>query len=208
MKYDVDKYSYALEWSEEDEAYIARCREFPSLSAHGDNPEEALKEIRYVVKESIEWLEEEGDPVPLPYGLRNYKGNITLRVSPSIHRYLAIRAKEECISINQYITNLIESKIEYRSLYKKINNLQQLIQQIMDQIQFYPILSDRQVVSTEVERPNVAQFIKFITDNRSVYLVDDTFKSALGVGRQQLELITDNKDMLSDNVNQDTGCYE
>jgi predicted RNase H-like HicB family nuclease len=206
MKYDVDKYSYALEWSEEDEAYVARCREFPSLSAHGDDPEEALKEIKYVVKESIEWLEEEGDPVPVPYGLRDYKGNITLRVSPSIHRSLAIRAKEEDISINQYITNLIESKIEYKNLHKKINNLQKLIQKIIDQIQFSRLLSERQVVSTEVEPTNAVNFLRSFFDYGTVYANIDNLEKALFIRQPELGFINDIEEMLSDKVNQDTEC--
>ncbi len=109
MEHDVNKYTYHIEWSEEDNAYLCKCLEFPSLSTHGDSTEEALRVMKEVVNESIEWLQEDGEPVPEPFGLRKYKGNLTLRVSPNTHRSLTIRAAEESISINQYITNLIES---------------------------------------------------------------------------------------------------
>ena len=59
MRYKADKYTFRIEWSEEDKAHVARCLEFPSLAAHGKKPEEALKEIVIAVSETIKWMEEE-----------------------------------------------------------------------------------------------------------------------------------------------------
>lgn len=103
MKYDVKKYTYRIEWSEEDQAHLARCLEFPSLVAHGKTPEKALKEIEFVVTESIKWIEEEKGAVPEPLGVRHYKGNISLRVPPDLHRTLAILSAEQGVSINQMV---------------------------------------------------------------------------------------------------------
>ncbi len=103
MKHDAKKYTYRIEWSEADQAHIARCAEFPSLAAHGKTPEKALKEIELVVTESIRWLEEEGESVPEPLGVRHFKGNITLRVPPDVHRNLAMQSAEQGVSINQLV---------------------------------------------------------------------------------------------------------
>ncbi len=61
-----DKYTYHIQWSEEDGCHIGRCVEFPLLAAHGDTSESALREIQFVVAETIKWLEEEGEPIPNP----------------------------------------------------------------------------------------------------------------------------------------------
>jgi predicted RNase H-like HicB family nuclease len=103
MKHDVKKYTYRIEWSEEDQAHLARCLEFPSLVTHGKTPEKALKEIEVVVAESIKWIEEEKGIVPEPLGARQYKGNLTLRVPPGVHRQLAILSAEQGVSINQLV---------------------------------------------------------------------------------------------------------
>jgi predicted HicB family RNase H-like nuclease len=103
MTYDQNKYTYRIEWSDEDQLHIARCLEFASLAAHGKTPEKALKEIEFVVAESIRWIEEEGGVVPEPLGVRHYKGNITLRVPPGVHRNLAILSAEQGVSINQLV---------------------------------------------------------------------------------------------------------
>ena len=107
MKSKIDKYTYRIEWSEEDKCHVARCLEFPSLGAHGKTAEEALREIRFAVAESIKWLMEENEPVPVPLGLKKFRGHLTVRIPPEKHRELAIRSAEEGVSINQLITSLL-----------------------------------------------------------------------------------------------------
>ena len=99
----VEKYTYRIEWSEEDNTHVARCLEFPSLSAHGSTANEALREIEFVVDETIKWMMEDKEEVPEPLGLKKFKGNLTLRVPPEIHKELAIKSAEEGVSINQWI---------------------------------------------------------------------------------------------------------
>jgi len=108
MNHDEKKYTYRIEWSEVDQVHIARCLEFPSLAAHGATPEAALQEIEFVVAESIKWLEEESEMVPEPLGARRYKGNITLRVPPDVHRHLAILSAEQGVSINQLVLSRLQ----------------------------------------------------------------------------------------------------
>jgi predicted RNase H-like HicB family nuclease len=99
----IDKYTYRITWSEEDDCHIARCLEFPSLSAHGKTINDDLKEIECVVGESIKWLEEEGAAIPEPLGMKKFRGHLTLRVPADKHRELAIRSAEEGVSVNQFI---------------------------------------------------------------------------------------------------------
>lgn len=99
----VEKYTYRIEWSEEDNTHIAKCLEFPSLLTHGETAQEALKEIEFVVGETISWMKEDGEVIPEPLSARKYKGNLTLRVPPELHKSLVIKALEERVSINQYI---------------------------------------------------------------------------------------------------------
>jgi predicted RNase H-like HicB family nuclease len=102
-KINVNKYTYRIEWSEEDACHVARCLEFPSLATHGATIEDSLREIEHVVAQSIKWLLEEGEPVPEPLGLKKFRGNLTLRVPAEKHRELAIRSAEEGVSVNHFI---------------------------------------------------------------------------------------------------------
>lgn len=103
MKNLINRYTYREEWSEEDSAYISRCLEFPSLAAHGSTPEEALAEIKSVVQLVLADMEAGGEEIPEPFGLRKFRGNLSLRVPADIHRHLAIQAAEQGVSINQLI---------------------------------------------------------------------------------------------------------
>ncbi|GMO55364.1 MAG: type II toxin-antitoxin system HicB family antitoxin [Treponemataceae bacterium] len=103
----IEKYTYRVEWSEDDGVHIARCLEFPSLMAHGNTAGKALLEIEEVVTESIKWMKEENEPIPEPFGLKIFKGNLTLRVPSEIHKKLVIKSAEEGVSLNQYILSKI-----------------------------------------------------------------------------------------------------
>jgi predicted RNase H-like HicB family nuclease len=103
VKNNIGKYTFRIEWSEEDNVHIARCLEFPSLSAHGAGVLDALREIESVVEETIAWLKEEGAPIPTPFGLKKFRGHLTLRVPTEKHRELVIRSTEEGVSVNQFI---------------------------------------------------------------------------------------------------------
>jgi predicted RNase H-like HicB family nuclease len=66
----IEKYTYRVEWSEEDAAHIAYCLEFSSLAAHGNTAEKALSEIQKSVAASIKWMKEEGEKIPEPFGAK------------------------------------------------------------------------------------------------------------------------------------------
>ena len=65
--------------------------------------QDALKEIEFVVDEAILWMKKDGETVPEPLSARKYKGNLTLRVPPELHKALVIKSLEQRVSVNQYI---------------------------------------------------------------------------------------------------------
>ena len=100
---NFEQYLYSVGWSEEDEAFIARVAEFPSLAAHGDTQEEALSEIKDVVKFVLSDLKENKEPVPEPLGKRSFSGRLVLRMPEYLHRKLALEASQQGISLNQLL---------------------------------------------------------------------------------------------------------
>lgn len=53
MKTLLDKYTYRVTWSEDDEEFVGLCTEFPSLSWLSQSQEEALRGIRKVVATTV-----------------------------------------------------------------------------------------------------------------------------------------------------------
>lgn len=51
---------FEVQWSQEDRSYIGKCKSFPSLGVHSDDPDEAMREIISLVKECSDWLIKDG----------------------------------------------------------------------------------------------------------------------------------------------------
>lgn len=64
------KYEILLYWSDEDSAFIAEVPELPGCIAHGQSPENALKNVNDAIRLWIQTANEFGDPVPQPKGRR------------------------------------------------------------------------------------------------------------------------------------------
>jgi len=98
---EIDKYTYRVMWSEEDQEFVGLCSEFPSLSWLKPSPEAALKGIRALVKSTIKDMVENGEFVPEPISSKKYSGKFMVRVPPEVHRHLAMEAAESGVSLNR-----------------------------------------------------------------------------------------------------------
>jgi predicted HicB family RNase H-like nuclease len=99
----VNRYTYRVTWSDEDQEFVGLCAEFPSLSWLDKQQTEALNGIVRVVGEVLEDMESSGEKPPVPLVDREYSGELRLRMPPGLHQRLAIRAAEEKTSINRLI---------------------------------------------------------------------------------------------------------
>lgn len=100
----LNHYTYRLTWSEEDQEYVGLCVEFPSLSWLDKDEEKAFQGIRNLVNEVVADMVASGEPVPEALASKKYSGNISARVTPIVHRNLAIEAAEKGISMNRLIS--------------------------------------------------------------------------------------------------------
>ena len=66
----MHKYEIILYWSSEDQAFIAEVPELPGCMAHGDDQEDALRNVNDAMQFWIERARELGRPVPQPKGER------------------------------------------------------------------------------------------------------------------------------------------
>ena len=105
MAKNVDRYTYRVTWSEEDQEYVGLCAEFSSLSWLQNNPEKALAGIRKLVKDTVADLLKSKEPVPEPISARKYSGKFMVRVPPETHRLLATQAAESGVSLNRLIAS-------------------------------------------------------------------------------------------------------
>ena len=64
------KYGIILYWSDEDEAFVAESPELPGCTAHADDQETALGNIKAAMRFWIDRARESGRSVPEPRGER------------------------------------------------------------------------------------------------------------------------------------------
>ncbi|HTP26843.1 MAG TPA: toxin-antitoxin system HicB family antitoxin [Anaeromyxobacteraceae bacterium] len=100
----VEKYTYRVIWSEEDQEHVGLCAEFPSLSWLNPSQAGALRGIVEAVRHAVEDMAKTHDPIPEPLATRRYSGQFKVRIPSQVHRRLAIEAAEEKVSLNRLIS--------------------------------------------------------------------------------------------------------
>jgi len=101
----VDRYTYRVTWSEEDQEYVGLCAELPSLSWLEPTPEKALQGIRSLLKKAVAEIKRNKEPVPEPISTRPFSGKFVVRVPPEVHRMLVIQAAESGVSLNRLVSS-------------------------------------------------------------------------------------------------------
>jgi|SRR5215813_158197 len=107
----MDKYSFSIGWSEEDQEYVATCPSFPGLSALGETEEEALAEAKTALQLFIETCKEKNIPLPQPQLVDSYSGQFRVRLPKSLHRLASERAALDGESLNQLVVRAVEARV-------------------------------------------------------------------------------------------------
>jgi predicted HicB family RNase H-like nuclease len=98
---NAEHYTYRVRWSAEDAAYIGTVAEMPSLSWAADTQTDAFAGILSLVTDVLEDMLAGGEAPPEAIADRSYSGNFMVRVTPEVHRQLAIDAAEQHVSLNR-----------------------------------------------------------------------------------------------------------
>jgi predicted RNase H-like HicB family nuclease len=107
----MPKYSFKVFWSDEDQAYIATCPDFPGVSAFGNTTEQALAEAEVALRLAVETYQDEGWPLPEPQPQLSYSGQFRVRLPKSLHAQLAEQANVEGVSLNTVIVTYLSEAV-------------------------------------------------------------------------------------------------
>lgn len=124
MKKTVDYYMslpYRLEITPDTQegGYTASYPELPGCLTFAETADDI---IRNAIDAKKEWLSaalEEGSDIPEPKDENDYSGQFKLRMPKSLHRSLALHARLEGISMNQYCNYLLAV---HDAAYSRRNN--------------------------------------------------------------------------------------
>jgi antitoxin HicB len=102
--------------------------EIPELSgcgSFGETIEQALERLREAKELWIKARLKRGLPIPEPISEEDFSGKFLLRITPALHRKLAADAKNENLSLNQYIRKVLEERISLNAVLDRLNYLEQ-----------------------------------------------------------------------------------
>lgn len=101
------RYRIIVEWSNEDESFIARVPALHGCAAHGDSPDEATREAWTAAAGILASLRDHGDPVPPEDVASDFSGQLRLRLPSSLHERLTRLAAAEGVSLNQELVAIL-----------------------------------------------------------------------------------------------------
>lgn len=101
--------------------YVVEIPELPGCLSQGESVEDALEMIKDAKKGWIEIALEDGREIPEPArDPEEYSGKLNIRIPKSLHRILSEKAKEENISLNQYINYQLSRGVGHPTRKSKI----------------------------------------------------------------------------------------
>jgi antitoxin HicB len=106
---DLSQYPFEIRALAEEDGggYLISFLDFSECISDGETPEEAILNGRDALEETIAALESLNLPVPEPGSGGSYSGKFVQRVPRSLHARLAMRAKQEGVSMNALVTTLL-----------------------------------------------------------------------------------------------------
>ena len=89
---------------DDDSEYLAHFVEMPSVSAFGESPEDAIKELETAWEGVKESYQKHGEPVPVSPARKQYSGQFNVRIDRRLHRALSIEAAKAGVSLNAIVS--------------------------------------------------------------------------------------------------------
>jgi len=142
MKKDIDYYMglpYTIEVvsipDDEGGGFTARLPEVGrfAITGDGETPKEAIDNLRKVQRERFEEYLEKGLEIPEPQAEKEeYSGRFVVRLPKILHRQLAQEAKENGISLNQYVIYLLSYNFQAHRQHKIFDKLLSEIKTVGD----------------------------------------------------------------------------
>jgi len=119
----MNKYSFVIQWSDEDGEYVATCPEFPGLSAFGEDEEEAIREGKTALEGMIQAYKKKNIPLPVPRKEEHYSGQFRVRIPKSQHRQLSEMARDDNVSLNTMVIIAIARLVEAHAITQATNRM-------------------------------------------------------------------------------------
>lgn len=100
-------YVGSIEFSQEDELFFGKVQGIRALiSYEGTNAAELMEDFHAAVDDYLELCQEERKKPE-----KAYKGSFNIRISPELHKKIAVYAMEHNITLNSFIEQSVEKQL-------------------------------------------------------------------------------------------------
>lgn len=103
----ASRYAKLVDWSDEDDCFIGRCPELFDGGIHGQDEVEVYRKLLRVVEEWILLLVKDNTPLPKGSSASDYSGKFLVRLPPTAHHRLALKAKASGESLNTFVAKAL-----------------------------------------------------------------------------------------------------
>lgn len=100
--------------AEDSGGYLISFPDFSECISDGETIEEAIQNGMDALQETLSALESMGLPVPEPNSGGSYSGKFIQRTTKSLHAQLALRARQEGVSMNTLVNTLLAESLGRR----------------------------------------------------------------------------------------------
>ena len=120
-------YSASVEWSEDDDEFVALSPEFPGASGSGESPDAAIAQLQESITVLLAAYAAKGVAAPEPRLMEEFSGQVRLRMPKALHRQLAAEADRQGVSLNtlfiDYLAQGIGGKREQDAILAQLRGI-------------------------------------------------------------------------------------
>ncbi len=110
-----DGYRILVHFDATTEKFVAAVPELGEIKTEGKTRAEAMEKAEQAIESAIRNAAEQNTPLPTPLDRTEFSGEITVKISPSLHRELAFLATEDGMEADQLASELINTGIAIRT---------------------------------------------------------------------------------------------
>jgi predicted HicB family RNase H-like nuclease len=100
-------YPKFVEWSEEDRVFVGRCPMLFAGGVHGRDEAAVYRELCETAEEWVEILRKDGKALPKARNAEDFSGKFLVRIDPSLHQRLALKAMARGESLNKLVESAL-----------------------------------------------------------------------------------------------------
>lgn len=114
----MSNYRIIISHVEEKNIYIANVPELENCTAEGETPKDAIEKLEVEMTAQLENMKEQGIEPPEPLESQEFDGNLTLKVTPALHKELVFMARSSEVELEILLTELLTRGVSGRRGYQ------------------------------------------------------------------------------------------